>query len=1505
MRKQVDFRYSDKNGKKMRYLISFLALLCFLQVRGQLIKQFTPDSVKFLQEMTIFLTTQRKKEGKEFIELFTPVWYGGKLSESKRQRVYKICNRMLEKKMNPFPDFKGYLFSLISFVKTNQPENSFQSWQETIENLINSTRTKKFSDYLAFSDALFSDNAIYKSASTIWQSSSSHYSFQYDNEPIVTFSSIDLRCIAKGDSAVIYNTSGVYYPNKYKWVGTGGKINWVRAGFDENTVYTILRDYEISCRTSSFIADSVVFYNSDYFDKPLMGKLTEKVLANVTPEKASYPRFDSYNKRLKIKNIFKGVDYDGGFSQYGSKFVGKGSEDEDAYMVFNREGKAFLLASSKAFSIRSDKVYADPASIVIYLRHETKDGMVTDSIIHPGIKFKYEVNTRRLSLLRSNEGVNKSPYFNSFHHVDMYFEELKWNVDSPIISFGPLTGSTDHSAIFESDFFYRESRFDRMMGIDKEHPLYIIKHCFEKNDAEELLVSNIARCAHLPITQIQPMLMRLSQEGFIYYDFDDDYVRPNEKLYHYMNAKSNREDYDVIQFNSDVKHGNNATISLLNFDMMIEGVKSIFLSDSQNVTIYPKGGIILLKQNRDFVFTGVVNAGKFQYFGKEFTFNYNDFKLKMPNVDSLRIWVTTKSTDKYGKKRLKKVKSVIEYINGELKIDGPGNKSGKEDLAEYPIFTSKNKSYVFYDKGSICKGVYSRDRFFFELVPFKFDSLDNFTNSQLRFDGRFQSSDIFPEFNETLTLMPDRSLGFSRRTPQSGYPVYKEKGIFKKTIQLSNKGLRGDGVLNYIKSTTQSDNFIFYPDSMSAIAQSFINEEQIEEPQYPPVWGKNVEVFWRPYKDFLKVKEIDQPLTFYDGKSKLHGSLMLRPSGISGKGVFEFEDAELEAQLIKFKFKEFDSDTADFRLKALMDGEKKLAFSTNDYKAHVDFQTRKGEFLSNGSGSFIDFPENQYIAFMNKFTWYMESNDIELSADVKATTGAQKDIQLEGAKFISVHPDQDSLTFFSPAAKFDVNHSIIYANEVKYIQVADAMIYPDSSKIIVDKHAKIRTLENARILANFVTQYHNIYNATVNILARKNYIGSGDYDYIDENKRTQMIHFNNVAVDTTAQTYATGTITEEMSFILSPAFKFKGDIKLSASNPYLTFSGLTRIFHECTSIPISWFAFTAEIDPTEIYIPIDTLIIDANKNPLSAGIRLAKDSVHIYTAFASKVGKSTDPEILSVSGFMFYDKNDKEYKISNMEKLNEMSLPGNYLSLNTQKCKVYGEGKLSFGTKLGQVKLKPVGNISQFLQMDSNALELLLSIDFFFADKALEKMAKKMTDNEELDPTDFDRPVYLKGITDLIGKVEADKAITDMNLYGSFKKFPAELNKSIFINSLKMKWDKKTNSYQSLGRICIGNILKKQVNKFVDGHVEIIKKRSGDIINIYLELEFRQWYFFSYQRNLMQAISSDEEFNSIIKEVKSDKRKYKHKKGEAPYSYMIGSEIKKQRFLKQYETIGE
>jgi len=1488
-------------SKNYRHILLILFTTSVLFSDAQTIKKFTPDSVKFLDEMTLFLENVRKKEGKDFIDDFTAAWYGGKFSERKRQGIYKTCNFMLKKKMRAFPDFKSYLFAQMSFVKSDQSEDSFDAWQESIEKLISSGKKKKFSDYLEFCNHLFTENAVYKSASTTWQSSNSNYQFSFDKEPKVTFPSLDLRCYAKKDSAVIYSTNGTYYPNQKKWIGKGGKVNWMRAGFPEYEVYAILKGYSIACKSATYTADSVVFHNSLYFDKPLLGKLTEKVLANVTPEKATYPRFSSYNKRLRIDDIVKNVDYDGGFSQHGYKFIGSGSEDEDARLIFKREDKPFLIASSKSFVIRTEKITSGTASIVIYLEHETKDGVVVDSISHPGLNFKFLKDQRLLELVRTAEGVGQSPYFNTYHNIDMIFESLVWVIDDPKMDMKPMPGSTDKSAVFESSFLFKEYDFDKLQGMDDVHPLVRLKDCSKKMGQDELYIKEVCQCLRLSETQVSPMLLRFANKGFLYYDFDNNRIQIKEKLYHYISAKSEKEDYDVLRFSSDVQQGSNASLNLLNFDLNIDGVKKIFLSDSQNVVIFPKGRKIELKENRDFKFTGVVNAGRFQFFSKESDFEYDNFKINMPTVDSMRIWVVSNKLDQYGKKKMVMVKTVVESIKSELFIDGPGNKSGLKDLAEYPILKSLKDSYVFYDRKSIQKGVYARDKFFFQLEPFVFDSLNDFKNEQLRFDGRFASADIFPEFNETLSLQPDYSLGFVRGTPESGYAVYGGKGQFFNDIKLSHKGLRGDGKFKYITSTTESNDFIFYPDSMNAIAQNYVIEEQMGAVEFPPVVAHDVFVHWRPYLDYMKVKKIEKPLVFYDGNSKLHGSITLQPKGLLGKGLFDFPGATLKADLIKFKFSEFDTDTADFNIKAL-DKVDAFALITTNVKAHVDFKERKAECRSNGGGSVMEFPQNQYIAYMDKFTWYMDDDNIEFSADEKEQVGVQ-DMQLEGSKFISIHPDQDSLSFYSPAALYDLKSYIIYAKEVRFINVADAMIYPDSGNVVLEKKAKMRTLKNARILANFITQYHNIYNASVNIFAKKNYIGSGDYDFVDENKRKQMIHFSNVAVDTAAQTYATGTILGDDNFTLSPNFEYKGKVSLTANNQYLTFSGHTRIAHNCVTISRNWLRFSSEVDPEDIYIPVDSVAFDENSNLLSTGVLLVTDSVHLYSTFLSKSRKASDPQVLPVKGYLFYDKSKREYQIANLEKLNEISLPGSYVSLNTNNCSLYGEGKMDFGVNLGQLKTTPVGNIHHDLVKNEIKLDLMILLDFYFTDNALDKMAKMMLEDEELDLADFDRPEYEKGLQELVGKETAGKLIADMTLYGSFKRFPSELNKSMFLTDVKMIWNPKTESYQSSGEIAIGNILKKQINKTVDGHIEIIKKRSGDILNIYLELDPENWYFFNYQRGLMQAISSDKEFNAAIIEVKPDKRKYKHQKGEAPYQFMFSNERKKRDFLRTFETI--
>ncbi len=41
------------------------------------------------------------------------------------------------------------------------------------------------------------------------------------------------------------------------------------------------------------------------------------------------------------------------------------------------------------------------------------------------------------------------------------------------------------------------------------------------------------------------------------------------------------------------------------------------------------------------------------------------------------------------------------------------------------------------------------------------------------------------------------------------------------------------------------------------------------------------------------------------------------------------------------------------------------------------------------------------------------------------------------------------------------------------------------------------------------------------------------------------------------------------------------------------------------------------------------------------------------------------------------------------------------------------------------------------------------------------------------------------------------------------------------------------------------------------GYLELIRRRSGDVISLYLEINPMQYYFFDYRNGIMQTISSD------------------------------------------------
>ena len=143
--------------------------------------------------------------------------------------------------------------------------------------------------------------------------------------------------------------------------------------------------------------------------------------------------------------------------------------------------------------------------------------------------------------------------------------------------------------------------------------------------------------------QARSLIIYLANKGFLSYDFETDESTINEKLFYYLAARSNKTDYDKIEIESVISALPNAKLNLMNFEMDLQGVGRILLSDSQQVWIAPVEQQMRLLKNRDFEFNGRVHAGRSDFFGKKFKFIYDQFRIDLANVDSIRLKVVSET----------------------------------------------------------------------------------------------------------------------------------------------------------------------------------------------------------------------------------------------------------------------------------------------------------------------------------------------------------------------------------------------------------------------------------------------------------------------------------------------------------------------------------------------------------------------------------------------------------------------------------------------------------------------------------------------------------------------------------------------------------------------------------------------------------------------------------------------------------------------------------------------
>ncbi|QQR87081.1 MAG: hypothetical protein IPJ76_02315 [Flavobacteriales bacterium] len=1464
-------------------------------------KPFSSDQAIFLQEITDFLEAADKKEARPFIEqTFAPAWNGTFLTGAMRIKVVEVANYMQKKRFEAFPSFRDYLGAVAAFASSGKSAAEFDAWMASNQKIIDGGRKKQFSDFIAVCAGLFKENVLYASASTVWKSSNNKFTFAYDTVPKILFERMDLKCYAKRDSAVILGTTGTYLPTLAMWYGRGGKVTWERAGLKPGSTFAEWGGaYQVPLKSATFEVDSVQF-NDPYFDRTLRGRVVDKVLAGADEDNASYPRFESYDRRQRVKDIVEGIDFEGGFTMKGAKLQGYGTRDEPAYLTFYRDKRPFIVTSGLIYTIEQEKISSDDVGVKITLDK--------DSIFHPSVSLKFIKDKKQLTLIKKDEGLSKGPYYDTYHELDMYFETLDWKQGDPVIHFGNLQGSSQTKASFESFDYFKEKRYMGMLGIDAVHPLVRLND-YTKQAGEVFTAQDFAVFTKLQKTTVVPMLIDMANKGYLLYDPENELVTVKPRLREHILASAKRRDYDVLQINSNIDDGKNALLNLLNWDLTVRGVSRIIVSDSQDVKIYPANKEVVVKKDRDFSFGGVVQAGKLTYHGKEYYFHYDPFVVDLLNVDSVSFMADSFEPDDNGYHYQVKVRNVLEQVSGTLEIDEPSNKSGiqqvkgedgkmKAKYPEFPKFNSAKESYVFYDKKDIQKGVYDRDKFYYKSDPFQIDSLDDFTNKGLNFPGTLVSAGIFPDIREPLGLQPDYALGFVKPTGDAGLPLYGKKATFTSTISLNHGGLQGEGTLEYLTTTYQSKALAFCPDSTYGMADTLWNQKSAAAMKVPEVQAANVFTRLEPKNDKLLADRRAKPMTMYGGQGFLYGLTELTPKGMTGAGLVDFTNATLASDLFDFTTMQIHADTSDFRL---TEGDTaSIAFRTDNVNATVKLDERIGEFVSNGKNTKVEFPVNQYMCFMDRFKWFMDQGDIELEADQTAAAGSE-DLQLSGSNFISTRPDQDSLSFMAPKARYDLKNHLITANDVPYIQVADAQITPDSNRVRIRRNAQMDPITNAVIVANFVNKYHTIYNATANIKAKRDYNAVGDIDYVDENQKKWPIHLDKVAVDTAYATYAEGKLGEKDNFQLSPHFDYFGDVRLRASEKPLTFDGSTRIIHVCEGLEKNWMRFRGPIDPMEVFIPVGDSLKDDIGADIGAGVFVSNDDpFSLYGTFLSRKKDGKDRPAIASKGLLFFDKAKQEYVIGPKDKIRQRNLPGDLVALNTTSCEITADGRIGAGLDLGRVQLIDVGTLKHVPGTKETTAQVTLTANFHFHDNALERMVEEIMAYPDQKQLDLQKTNFEKMMRELLGLEKSDKLISELSLKGELKKLPDELIRSLILSDVQLKWNQNEEAWVSDGPIGVASVLKKTVFRTLKGKVELARKRSGDSMTILLMLDDQTYYFFQYSRNYLYAYSSDQQFNTMLGELKDDKRVLEAKKDEAAYQFILTNKKKVDDFKNRY-----
>lgn len=1486
----------------LKYVVLFFVfiLLSISNVYAQQVDSLSVNSEKFFYQLSAVLqntpSKNYQKKSEVLMARFYERWSIGRFNKDEKAEVRNLIEKMRSKKMRTYPYLYDYLYVLTLLAESNQLPKSIISWHAYAVQLLNEKKITHFSKFLDFTVDLLERDRLHRKNNLSWYQRNSRFSFFLDTNFLVIFKKGDLVCATKKDSSIIIDTKGIFNYELKTWDGNSGKLRWSRFGEEKSKViFADINSYSIDVNLPSYKIDSAILHYNRFFTHPVIGSISERIASSPPSERTSFPRFDAYFDKFELYNIYPEVSFFGGVKLEGLKLYGVGGVTTKAIVTLTKSDSLYAMVRAEKFRLNTNGFVSSNAEFVFYFDK--------DSLYHPSLIVKYTNDNRQLVIYNDNIGSSMTPFFDSYHELDIYVQAMFWKMNETDLIFKRIRNIRNRNiAEFVSSNYFSQKDFYRLQGIDDINPFYVIQNYMNTYDDSEIKLNALASFMQKPVDQVSALLIDLSNKGFLVYDSRKKRAIVKDRFKYFMKAKNGIIDYDVIRLTSNVEGQPNATININTLDLEVNGVPEVRISDSQEVYIYPYDKTISFKKNRDFTFDGQVHMGLLDFYSRKSTFVYDSFMLKMNYVDSLAFRVYSNDSLKLSDSLIR-VKNVIVDMVGSIYIDQPFNKSGLKKFEEYPKFISNDVSYVYFNKKSIQDSTLIPESFYFAVDPFVFDSISTFTTEGLSFNGNLISAGIFPVIEQPLVVMPDYSMGFNHLTPDEGYDIYGGLGKFSSLISISNQGFKGNGNLYYLSSNSSSNNFTFYPDSLKGISDDFRVMKSPDKYNFPSIQGDTVNIHWVTDTNVMTLTNEAGPFIVYDN-SWLTGSLFLNPDYMLGAGSFLFDQSEIISNNINFKYSMLTADTADFLLKNSLNDS--IVFDVRDYFAKIDFDKKQGWFNNINDNSLVKFPFNNFISTLDEVEWLMNDDKLLLSSNLEDDyMGLDTldilqliDYKLYGPEFISINKDQDSLRFFAGNATYNLIDYIIDVEKVRLIKVADVAIFPDSESVRILRDAKIKTLTDALIIADTSNNYHSIYDAEVNIYGKNQFTAKGWIDYSDRYGTKQPIYLSSISLNEDGTTMGFGQIPEGEIFFLSPEYNFQGEISLMANRKDLRFIGGYKLIEECVFNIDNWVSFNQVLEPDNISFDVNSNTIDAIGRPAFFGLAYSDKYRRHYPLVLASLERPSDLLFINATGQIKFDTVNEAFSVGSVKRFSANNLQSNYVTLDNTRCIMRGDGNFNLGLDFNMITVKSSGTFEHLILVDSTYINIVLLLDFYFDEQAFEMMTDsiRLTNNKGGDLSQGLFPMFLK--KNLLHE-EAERQISELSLYGEMRRMPELLSHSIIFSDLKFYWDSFTRSYISKGKIGIGYLGGNVINKYVNGWVQIEKGRTGSSISIFIEPTKKTWYYFNYKNGIMQVLSSDNAFNERIETIKPEKRILNPNSDLDYYEYVTSTRRKSVEFVRK------